>query len=68
MTPTSVGVDFERAWEAEVRRKQAEIEQQSILSRGYADPPFGKLSAPMPPPPPVSGTHKRNQRLLLCHP
>lgn len=67
MALNSVGAVF-RAYEAELRRGQEAVEQQYMLSRGYADPPFGKLSAPMPPPPPASGTHKRNKRLLLCHP
>lgn len=69
----SVGIDFERSYEEHMRSRQAALErqyreQQYLLSRAYADPPIGKLLAPMPPPPPVGGSHKRNKRLLLCHP
>jgi hypothetical protein len=65
----SVGIDFERSYEEHMRSRQAALtEQLDRALRAYADPPIGKLLAPMPPPPPVGGSHKRNKRLLLCHP
>lgn len=66
MAPNSVGEVF-RTYEAELRRRQAAVEQQHMLARAYNDQPLSKFLAPMPPPP-VSGSHKRNKRLLLCHP
>jgi hypothetical protein len=77
-TLNSAGIEFERSYEEHMRSRQAALErqyrerqyreQQYMLSRAYADPPIGQFLAPMPPPPPVSGSHKRNKRLLLCHP
>lgn len=70
----SAGIGFERVHEEHMRSiRQAALErqyreQQYMLSRAYANPPIGEFLAPMPPPPPVSGSHKRNKRLLLCRP
>jgi hypothetical protein len=53
-------------YEEDIRRKQLEVER---MYRQKMSQEFGLYQrAPLPPPLPLQSLHKRNKRLLLCHP